>query len=66
MRRRGEYGRLSEGDRLEVGDRIKSGQTHAEVAVAVGCFATALRCMALAVSPTLDASRPPCLMPSPA
>ncbi len=30
-----------------------------------GC-ATALRCMALAVSPALDVSCPPCLMPSPA
>lgn len=35
MRRREEYGRLSEEDRFEVGVRIKSEQTHAEVAVAV-------------------------------
>ena len=37
MRRQEEHGRLSEADRLEVGDRIKTGQTHAEVAAAVGC-----------------------------
>ena len=37
MRRREKYGRLSEKDRLEIGDRIWSGQTHAEVAAAVGC-----------------------------
>ena len=37
MRRREEYGRLSETDRLEIGDRIRSGQTHAEIAAAVGC-----------------------------
>ncbi|WP_425154961.1 helix-turn-helix domain-containing protein [Candidatus Palauibacter sp.] len=37
MRRREEYGRLSEADQLEIGDRIKRGETHAEVAAAVGC-----------------------------
>ncbi len=36
MRRRGEYGRLSEAERLEVGDRLNGGQTHAEVAAAIG------------------------------
>ncbi|WP_420636633.1 IS30 family transposase [Candidatus Palauibacter sp.] len=37
MRQREKYGRLSEADRVEIGDRIKNGQTHAEVAAAVGC-----------------------------
>ena len=37
MRRREEYGRLSETDRLEIGDRIRSEETHAEIAGAVGC-----------------------------
>ena len=37
MRQREEYGRLSETDRLEIGDRIRSGETHAEIAAAVGC-----------------------------
>lgn len=37
MRRRGKYGRLSEADRLEIADRIQGGQTHAEVATAIGC-----------------------------
>ena len=37
MRQREKYGRRSEADRLEIGDRIKNGQTHAEVAAAVGC-----------------------------
>ena len=37
MRRRGEYGRLSEAERLEIGDRLNGGQTHAEVAAAIGC-----------------------------
>ena len=37
MRRRGKYGRLSEADRLEIADRIRGGQTHAEVAAAIGC-----------------------------
>ncbi len=37
MRQREKYGRLSEADRVEIGDRIKNGQTHAEIAAAVGC-----------------------------
>ncbi|WP_419166113.1 hypothetical protein [Candidatus Palauibacter sp.] len=43
MRQREKYGRLSESDRLEIGDRIKNGQTHAEVAAAVGCSASWIR-----------------------
>ena len=37
MRQRGKYGRLIEADRLEIADRIRGGQTHAEVATAIGC-----------------------------
>ena len=37
MRKRGKYGRLSEADRLDVGARIRSRQTHAKIAAAVGC-----------------------------
>ena len=37
MRQRERYGRLSEADRIEVGARIRGGQTHAEIAAAVGC-----------------------------
>ena len=37
MRQRGKYGRLIEADRLEIADRIRGGQTHAEVAAAIGC-----------------------------
>ena len=43
MRKRGKYGRLSEADRLEVGARIRSGQTHAEIAAAVGCSTKSVR-----------------------
>ena len=37
MRQRGKYERLSEAERLEIGDRLNGGQTHAEVAAAIGC-----------------------------
>ncbi len=38
MRRRGKYGRLNEVDWLEIADRIGGGQTHAEIAAAIGVF----------------------------
>ncbi len=37
MRPREEYGKLSRSDRLEVRERIRTGQTHAEIASAIGC-----------------------------
>ena len=37
MRPREEHGRLSRSDRLEIRERIRAGQTHAEIASAIGC-----------------------------